>query len=166
MIFGPPAHRPTARPTSKDALRPKPGIIIDRQHQETRDHKSIPSVPGNETRKWKISANHAPVSPLSQCGPSSGSLELLRSGGPLQQIPSRITHADSSTDLSVIRSAIRASRWLQQQTIEPTIGPSGDTIPRVVVSADSQYICCCSMRITAALDRQTADPSYHSSLRP
>jgi hypothetical protein len=132
--FPPSAHPPTGprclSPCQKLPSAPGPDIIDDRQNRETRYHEPIPSLPGNETRKRrKISVNQASSAPVSQSEPSSGSLELSRSGASLQRKPSSITlHTDPSTNLSVIRFAIQASRWLQQQIVEPAIGSPGDTI--------------------------------------
>ena len=106
------------------APKPELGIFDDKQCREIMDHQSVLSVPGNETRKErKISTNHAPGET------SSGSLGLSRSSTSSLQISSSVPlYSDPSTNLLRVRSAIRASRWLQQQIVEPGIGSSEDNI--------------------------------------
>lgn len=131
----PPSAHPLTGPRclspSHQFSPPGLGISADEsQNRETRGHETSLSVPSNAARKQrKISANQIPEVPAPHNEPSSGSLEASPSSAPSRQVSSSSTpYADPSTYLSTTRSAIRASRWLQQQIVEPTIGSSADTI--------------------------------------
>jgi hypothetical protein len=138
--FPPPAHQ-----HQKLLSAPRPGIINDKENREQEMTSQFPQF-----RVMKPVDKGNPASGASKFLPSSGSLESSRSNASLRQVALSITlYTDSPSNLSIIRFAIRASRWLPPQVAEPDIIPQDHG-----VCGQSIYPFC-STRITAALDVAT-----------